>query len=322
MVPNGTAYDSFPSFADSGTRVQPSPASKYAQGFLPGETYPAEWQNWFMHGSTSGITRLNTDTLSIKKEINTVLAEKGIQNNADSYTQLLQALNVFKAEAILAAHPVGSLYWTSSDENPAVTFGGGTWTQIKDKFIWAKGDSDTVNATGGAKTVTITSANLPTHTHTFEHTHEYTPSGSVNKGGSHYHAVGHANVGPGTGYDSSLNNILFSDTVKNVETNDPNSDNTIGARTTSYMPITSSSARIRQVIDSEGDGFGWIGSGTYIKPRVAPTTWGGYHKHTFTGTKSSTTSQSTSTTGDGGFANNAVNIMNPYIVKYCWERTA
>ena len=92
MIPNGAAYDSYPSFADSGTRVQPSPASKYAQGFLPGETFPAEWQNWFMHGATSGITRLNTDVLSIKQEINNILAEANMSADEDVHNQAVTAI--------------------------------------------------------------------------------------------------------------------------------------------------------------------------------------------------------------------------------------
>ena len=92
MVPNGTAYADFPSFADSGTRVKPSPDAKYAQGFVPGDTYPAEYANYFMHGATAGISRLNSDTESIKKELNSVLAAYSITNNADAYNQLLTAL--------------------------------------------------------------------------------------------------------------------------------------------------------------------------------------------------------------------------------------
>ena len=92
MVPNGTAYADFPSFADSGTRTAPGSA-KYAQGYLPGETYPAEWANYFMHGATSGITRLNADTVSIKKELNSILAAYGIANDADAYDQLLSVIN-------------------------------------------------------------------------------------------------------------------------------------------------------------------------------------------------------------------------------------
>lgn len=47
--------------------------------------------------------------------------------------------------------PVGAYFWTSdSTFDPSVTFGG-TWERVKDKFIWAAGDSDTIGDTGGAK---------------------------------------------------------------------------------------------------------------------------------------------------------------------------
>lgn len=47
--------------------------------------------------------------------------------------------------------PVGSYYWTSDATfNPGTTFGG-TWERVKDVFVWAAGDSDTIGDTGGAK---------------------------------------------------------------------------------------------------------------------------------------------------------------------------
>lgn len=66
-------------------------------------------------------------------------------------------------------YPVGSLYWSSKATSPDTLFGG-TWTRIKDKFLWAMGDTDTVKATGGAKTVSLTSDNLPAHKHNFSAT--------------------------------------------------------------------------------------------------------------------------------------------------------
>ena len=46
---------------------------------------------------------------------------------------------------LLAAHPVGSIYQTISPENPAVTFGGGTWEKIaQDRVLM--GASDTYQA--------------------------------------------------------------------------------------------------------------------------------------------------------------------------------
>ena len=67
-------------------------------------------------------------------------------------------------------YPVGSLYWTSkapttNEGNPKVLFGG-EWKRIKDKFVWAAGDADTVNGEGGSKTAALSSGNLPSHSHT------------------------------------------------------------------------------------------------------------------------------------------------------------
>lgn len=47
--------------------------------------------------------------------------------------------------------PVGSYYWTSDADFVPGTVFGGTWERVKDKFVWAAGDSDTIGDTGGAK---------------------------------------------------------------------------------------------------------------------------------------------------------------------------
>lgn len=58
---------------------------------------------------------------------------------------------------LLAAHPVGSIYQTISPENPAVTFGGGTWERIEGKFIMGASDTYPAGSMGGSA----------------EHEHEY-----------------------------------------------------------------------------------------------------------------------------------------------------
>lgn len=90
-------------------------------------------------------------------------------------------------------YPVGSIYWSSKDTNPSALFGG-TWAQIKDKFVLAAGDTYKVNNTGGAATVTLATTQIPSHTHTFTgsavtsaannrgHTHSVTASGSISGG--------------------------------------------------------------------------------------------------------------------------------------------
>lgn len=51
-------------------------------------------------------------------------------------------------------YPVGSLYMSAKATSPASLFGG-TWEQIKDRFILAAGDTYAAGSTGGS----------PTHTH-------------------------------------------------------------------------------------------------------------------------------------------------------------
>ena len=62
------------------------------------------------------------------------------------------------------AHPVGSYYWSKDPTDPSILFGG-TWEQIKDKFILAAGESYAVDETGGEASVTLTTGQLPAHNH-------------------------------------------------------------------------------------------------------------------------------------------------------------
>lgn len=193
MIPQQT-FENYPVFGDNATKVKPDDA-KYAAGFQQADVLPAEWMNWAWNKNTQGINELQAGLTSVEAEIGSVLANRNITPDGTVATQLLTALQSFKAEAILAAHPVGSLYWTTSNENPAVTFGGGTWKQIKDRFILAAGDTyTTIDGTGGAATVTLTSDQIPSHKHSYtpagsvsvnSHTHSFTPSGSVS---SHTHS--------------------------------------------------------------------------------------------------------------------------------------
>lgn len=66
---------------------------------------------------------------------------------------------------LLAAHPVGSIYQTISPENPAVTFGGGTWERIENRFIMGASDTYPAGSTGGEAKVAITVEQMPRHKH-------------------------------------------------------------------------------------------------------------------------------------------------------------
>ena len=80
-------------------------------------------------------------------------------------------------------YPVGTLYWSSNSTNPATLFGIGTWTQIKDKFIYAAG-SKAVNTAGGAETHTLTINEMPSHNHTANNAGAHTHTLSVDVKGN------------------------------------------------------------------------------------------------------------------------------------------
>ena len=66
--------------------------------------------------------------------------------------------------AKLDAHPVGSYYWSENSTDPANLFGG-TWVQVKDKFILAAGDIHAVGEAGGEETVKLEEKHMPSHNH-------------------------------------------------------------------------------------------------------------------------------------------------------------
>lgn len=75
----------------------------------------------------------------------------------------------------LIAWPVNAVYISFSSANPSTLFGG-TWTAIgTGQMLIGVDPSDTAmdaaGDTGGAKTTTLTTANLPPHTHTITHDH-------------------------------------------------------------------------------------------------------------------------------------------------------
>lgn len=70
-----------------------------------------------------------------------------------------------KTDTLLAAYPVGSLYMSAETTSPASLFGG-TWEQIKDRFILAAGDTYAAGSTGGEAEHTLATNEMPNHDHT------------------------------------------------------------------------------------------------------------------------------------------------------------
>jgi len=63
-------------------------------------------------------------------------------------------------------YPVGSIYLSVNSVNPS-NFFGGTWEQIKDRFLLAAGSSYSAGNTGGSATHTLKESEMPSHTHKY-----------------------------------------------------------------------------------------------------------------------------------------------------------
>ena len=234
----------------------------------------------------------NNNTQSIDSAMQT--NKTNISNNATNITSILTGLSTVNTsdtssiyyKLMKLIYPVGSLYWSSKSTNPSSLFGG-TWVQIKDRFVLACGDTYTsVDETGGESSVTLSVSNMPSHSHSF------TPSGSVS---SHRHDI-EINVVLNSGDNATDNSPIFFDYSGEIEKG-----------TYDYMYHDSDGTRIPRLSFSNISG---------PSPKIYYSTTNGRTKNatpTFTGTAGTTSSNGSGT---------SFSILPPYVVKYCFERTA
>ena len=182
-------------------------------------------------------------------------------------------------------YPVGSLYWSSKSTNPASLFGG-TWVQIKDRFVLACGDTyKTVGATGGESSVTLSVSNMPSHSHSF------TPSGEVT---STFTGTA-VNTGGMSAHESHTHTVNLSKSNWGGASNDD------------------------CYIDSSQKSSSSLNNKT--SPSINATSVAHTHSVTAKGTVSSSFKGYGGTTSSEG-SGTSFSILPPYVVKYCWERTA
>ena len=122
--------------------------SWYAGAVIP---FVYDGTNWIMMAWRNNTTYSSMSTA----EADTGTATTG---------RVLTAANL-KRIIVDRVYPVGSIYMSVNNTSPATLFGG-TWTQIKDRFLLGVGSTYTAaSATGGAANVTLTEDQIPAHTH-------------------------------------------------------------------------------------------------------------------------------------------------------------
>ena len=78
---------------------------------------------------------------------------------------------ITKSNLLDFVYPIGSIYMSVNNTSPQ-SFLGGTWERIQDKFLLSAGSTYESGTTGGEATHTLTTSEMPIHTHIQnEHTH-------------------------------------------------------------------------------------------------------------------------------------------------------
>jgi hypothetical protein len=119
------------------------------------------------------VTAKSTDTFTITR------AQKSTTAKAFEYGDLLaigiykEDLDDLKTDVMQALMPVGFVVTLGVSTNPGTLYGFGTWTAITGKVVVGISGSDTefdtLNETGGAKTHTLSTTEMPVHTHDFRY---------------------------------------------------------------------------------------------------------------------------------------------------------
>ena len=191
-----------------------------------------------------------------------------------------------KKELLNDTYPVGSIYMSTEDDTVEKVQNkfGGTWVKYaEDMTLVGASSSKAVNTTGGTSTVTLTTNNLPSHSHSF------TPAGSVsstftgssvstNTTGAHTHTI------------TSSNGQIWTDEAGSH-----------GSSPIRYAPTTDLSLKSNAIYAASA----------------------GNHSHTVTakGSVSSSFKGTAGTTGSTG-KGTSFSVQNPYISVYMYKRTA
>lgn len=66
-------------------------------------------------------------------------------------------------------YPIGAVYMSMNSTNPGTLFGG-TWEQVQGKFLLGVSNAYPAGSSGGESEHTLTTAEIPNHTHSFKYT--------------------------------------------------------------------------------------------------------------------------------------------------------
>lgn len=154
-----------------------------------------------------------------------------VNQNLDEGTSSLPSLG----DILNYVYPVGSIYLSMTELNPGTLFGG-TWEQLKDKFLLGTGDIYGANSTGGEAEHLLTVDEMPTHTHIQnQHRHYISSGGYTYSAGTVSKAYAIATTNSTYDYDTGTNQYTNYSTPTNQDTGGSLSHNNMPPYFTVYM---------------------------------------------------------------------------------------
>ena len=139
-------------------------SKEYTGKSLPVFDWSKDDFNFNVPVSVLSPTNSNNPTTKQYVDDLTEVISLAVQDNTDNIAALSNQISNISSTIFDNIYPVGSIYMSVNDTNPANLFGG-TWTQLKDRFLLGAGSTYTNGSTGGSATQRLSAANLPSHTH-------------------------------------------------------------------------------------------------------------------------------------------------------------
>lgn len=167
-----------------------------------------------------------------------------VKHQNENMDKIEKALIDLEAKMMDKAYPMYSYFITEDTRNPKEILGIGVWEQLQNAFLWGTNNAKNVGSVGGTTgTQTLSSKNMPKHSHNFSgycedkngHTHDTSHRHYVTMNIDHKHYL--SGVVPMSGKISwiaganpSGNTHYFATTAANTITTTPTTSiNTIGS---------------------------------------------------------------------------------------------
>lgn len=158
-------------FASSSTTTDPDLGSISYEGDNLGaflvKTAPSIWKLYVDNtdGWSNPCLQKWYTTDNQKTRLSVTFMDEQIDGTAPSVLGTYYRATPVKMQSLLDfIYPVGSIYLSFSHVNPGSLFGG-TWARIENAFLWAVDADGEIGLKGGAKEVTLTTDQIPKHSH-------------------------------------------------------------------------------------------------------------------------------------------------------------